>query len=304
LNLDCFSIANSFIHRYTFEKYYNGSVDVPMQTSGTELRNLYSLVRQNAQCFTDGLLNGDRVGNLLFFNDVKKNFGKVFEKDISEAVANLELLSDELENYDFKEEDQAIKDQMKKVKELDKEVDNLEDQFDDRMRELSSKKRAFERLSRNARKFMDARDDNDVDKMRRFHERLDENELQALKELDEFNNANAAMRDMIDYKKEDLIRAQGQIGRLEDNKRMSRNQIENAKQSLKSVKNNFWAPHTETIANKTRKEVLNNIKTLSSITNHSFFRTRTNSRLEKLRNFENKMERYLHNLDPQCMDFL
>ena len=178
-------------NNYIFRNYYSGLKDIPEQTTGTDLRNLYSLVRQNAQCFNDGLMNGDRIGNLLFFHDVKKNFGKVFEQDIAEAMSELD--------------------------ELAKDVDIIKCSF------FSSNKELYD-----------------------------------------------------------------------------------LKKTIKDVKGNFWMPTEEEIGNKSRREVLANIKRLSSVTNHLYLNSDDGKKLklDKLKNLENKMERYLHNLDPECMDFL
>lgn len=80
-----------------FNKYYGGEVDIPVATQGTELRSLYNFVRQNAQCFNAiHPLDGDHVGNLLFFNGVKANFGNVFSNVTQAAQVELKGLGQEL----------------------------------------------------------------------------------------------------------------------------------------------------------------------------------------------------------------
>jgi len=89
--------------------YFDGEQEVPYETSGTKLRSLYRKVRQSAHCFgksneNNSYLTGDRVGLLLFFNEVKKNFAAHFADLIRDAQK-------ELENLDFNKINQMLAEQ-------------------------------------------------------------------------------------------------------------------------------------------------------------------------------------------------
>jgi hypothetical protein len=65
--------------RELLRAYDYGKKPIPVQTTGTDLRALYTYVRQGSHCLQAGdPLNGDHVGLLLFFHPVKENFGRVF----------------------------------------------------------------------------------------------------------------------------------------------------------------------------------------------------------------------------------
>lgn len=82
-----------------FNPYFFGSKDVPTNTNGA-LRDIYNFSRQNSQCLDrDSNMNADRVGLLLFFNGVKKNFAQTFKKDLLAAQKELSTLDEKIEDY-------------------------------------------------------------------------------------------------------------------------------------------------------------------------------------------------------------
>jgi len=74
------------------DAYFNGTKELPKDTSSGPLRALYTAARQNATCLQkqSGFWNGDRAGLLLFFEGVKKNFVRsVQTDDVDYAIANM-----------------------------------------------------------------------------------------------------------------------------------------------------------------------------------------------------------------------
>ena len=73
------------------ENYQYGITAIPQVTHGTDLRRIYSYLRQNDHCFSQILgdeveYNANRVGLLLFYHGVKKNFPAAFSNLISSAT--------------------------------------------------------------------------------------------------------------------------------------------------------------------------------------------------------------------------
>src|SRR5690606_24402932 len=92
---------------------------------------------------------------------------------------------------------------------------------------------------------------------------------------------------------------------LKDQKEQQEKNFKGLKSRIRDTKRSFWSPTVGNISNKSRSEILENIRVLSGLTNDLYFKDQPGSnKVKKLRNLENKMERYLHNLDPDCMDFL
>lgn len=68
-------------------KYFNGDIEIPIETSGTPLRNLYTFMRQNEHCFKS--LHGisytaDQLFGLLFYHPIKINAYRAYKKEFAE----------------------------------------------------------------------------------------------------------------------------------------------------------------------------------------------------------------------------
>lgn len=77
----------------TIIQYYHGDVE---PENNQELRGLYSFLRNNNDCFAEGLTNAavsaDQALMLRFWGDVKKNFDKYFGNEIDAMYRDLEAL--------------------------------------------------------------------------------------------------------------------------------------------------------------------------------------------------------------------
>lgn len=72
--------------REVFRKYFEGITPLPEQVQGTPLRDLYSESRHMQHCIPHGSqFDSNRVGLLLFYDGVKKNFDAKFKKTLQSA---------------------------------------------------------------------------------------------------------------------------------------------------------------------------------------------------------------------------
>ena len=85
-----FSAGNNFSRNAlngTFEEYYEGNRKIPKDTAHSPLRLVYTTVRQFSHCVDrSNIMYPDRVGLLVFYNNVRKNFLKVFNNEIENAL--------------------------------------------------------------------------------------------------------------------------------------------------------------------------------------------------------------------------
>ncbi|MFL5785790.1 MAG: hypothetical protein ACJ76H_14325 [Bacteriovoracaceae bacterium] len=72
-------------YREVVKSYFNGSKAIPGWTDHSELRDAYSYARQLEHCLRDSefYLNPDRVGHLLFWNGIRKNFNENFSREMA-----------------------------------------------------------------------------------------------------------------------------------------------------------------------------------------------------------------------------
>lgn len=292
--------------RYLFDHYYSGRREIPEQTTGTDLRRFYTLVRQNAHCFNDGMMTGDRVGNLLFFHDVKKNFAKVFEKEIMDAAAELNGLEESLENLDYSSIDEQIRTEDQSIDEAQRSINDIRSLKERKEDELDIARNLFSKMSSRARRLLKAYDRRKSDqKINELKERLKPDELQALndmfKQVDEINALDSEVSRYESIKDQHEARKNA----FKNQKESHVEKLRYIKGRIRDVKRAFWQPTLSNISNKSRGEVLENIRVLSSLTNDLYFNNQPASdKIKKVKDLETKMERYLHNLDPDCMDFL
>lgn len=83
------------IMREKFMAYYRGEKEIPKQTHGTELRQIYNFFREEGHCF-EGDRNypsADKVFFTLFFDGVKKNYAHFYEGLLDEFSQELENLN-------------------------------------------------------------------------------------------------------------------------------------------------------------------------------------------------------------------
>ncbi len=306
-NLDCRqirSMAQAGVRE--FHRYFSGELAIPANTSSGPLRDLYSFVRQNEQCFENDFVVGDRVGSLLFFDGVKKNFAKTFERDINAAATELSQLGRYLDRYSFSQENAEIS---RLQSAYDAKVNagrSLATNLQNSQNELKQKEEAFGNMSRRTRRYLSALENGNASRIERREDRLNASETQALNEVLRLRELNQQRLNEVSANSTEQIRLKEQVDGAKLRLREKESTLNDLKRTASDVSRNFWMPNFNNISTKSRKQVLENISKLSSLTNHSFFNDSQDARGEitRLKSLENKMERYLNHLDPACMNFL
>lgn len=80
--------------KFSLSDYYEGSLDIPRIISGTKLRTMYGLVRQNEKCMKD-IVDANKLGLLLFWNGVRENFSHKYNDLMVAAQKDLDGLAKE-----------------------------------------------------------------------------------------------------------------------------------------------------------------------------------------------------------------
>lgn len=82
-----------------FNKYYNGTSEIPADTANGPLRQIYKFFRGSEHCFKDAqeIPSGDQVLALLFYNGYTANFGSWIEKEAKDIEKRFNDLT--LEDY-------------------------------------------------------------------------------------------------------------------------------------------------------------------------------------------------------------
>ena len=73
----------------SYEKYFNGDLDIPADEHHSDLRSYYSNLQHYTYCHFDDFEDPTTVLSLIFFNNVLKNFGRYYLKDIQTANQTL-----------------------------------------------------------------------------------------------------------------------------------------------------------------------------------------------------------------------
>ena len=68
--------------QHSYERYFNGDLDIPADEHHSELRSYYSNLQHYTYCHFDDFEDPTTVLSLIFFNNVLKNFGRYYLKDI------------------------------------------------------------------------------------------------------------------------------------------------------------------------------------------------------------------------------
>ena len=86
-------VFSEFTFRLDLIKYFYGPKEIPGNTSKSELRDMYGLLRVQANCInTNHIMNPDRVLMMIFQGNVNANFEDNNLKLISDASQELALL--------------------------------------------------------------------------------------------------------------------------------------------------------------------------------------------------------------------
>jgi hypothetical protein len=92
-NFSCKGMAKQIEEKRTLLiKYFYGKLPLPKDGPNSPIRSIYAFIRNTAKCHTQNhILNGDRVFLLRFYEEVKENFGKTFDSEIT--LANKEYVA-------------------------------------------------------------------------------------------------------------------------------------------------------------------------------------------------------------------
>ncbi len=74
-----------------YQYYLDGNREIPDNIRGSDIRQIYGLVRQNEKCFKDSLnIDANKVGLLLFWNGVRENFSQKYAEELAAAQKEIE----------------------------------------------------------------------------------------------------------------------------------------------------------------------------------------------------------------------
>lgn len=85
--------------REKYLKYYRGEIEIPRNTNGTELRQIYNFFRENGHCFAEdkNYPTAEKVLFTLFFHGVQKNFAEHFADTLEEDAIKIDELRESVD---------------------------------------------------------------------------------------------------------------------------------------------------------------------------------------------------------------
>ena len=265
----CDQAREDYDKYYTlYEKYQNGEVDTPKDTSSGPLRDTYTFFRQNEQCFKTGEgyygPTADQVLYLLFFDSVKRNFARAYKDEIKdEGTAISALSTDSLEKN--------LRDQIEAAKKL-----QTQNEFD--LTNYSADPENFKK-----KLAADTEVVNDqvtlLEKepaIKNYQAWISDPEHHGSPSFAEQKTVQVYQKGTRDafllaYKKEKIDSGrfvQGTTDEIQQSKQWIADgdlRISKAKQEFSAAKANVWIPTLENIQGKTRQEILENIHALNLI---------------------------------------
>jgi hypothetical protein len=224
----------------------------PSRERSQEIRQIYNTVRTHEHCIPSlGLpLNANHVFNLLFYEDIKKNFAHYFEEDLKEAETivssinmeeiingQMEELKKSIEHLEQKQVDYDLfnKDPKKYLKKEQESLKSLQEEFQVINSELQSLNKSYLELSEDERK--KANQSNEL----QFKILNKQNDLRILEQMPAYFK---------DLKLNDINASSGEIARRQ-------HVIDDLKKDSDQFKN-IWVPGAKNLEKKSRKELLDN----------------------------------------------
>ena len=247
--------------------YESGELEPPTNTSSGELRQLYNQSRALEHC-VEILGRGPNVNNvfnLLFYEGVKKNFGKFYESDLADVEKVLQGLT--IENLEAGFNAEMAKLEEKAVAEdllANLLKTNPEAYFTQKQQEIDALKAERERLSA-ANPFLLSVENGQgtppnfewtADRMRLYNDFMNKKYEVENKESE------------LSYARSDK---QGAILTQEARAQLFRDQIRSHQTSFNAIKQNpnalkeVWAPTSANLQNKSRKELLANVHKINGL---------------------------------------
>lgn len=258
------------------DKYDSGELEIPKDTAGGELRQIYNKARSFEHCSSiiGEIINTNKVFSLLFYEGEKKNFANFYDKEMQEA-----------ENYmkglDSKEiVKKAIETSLLQEVQLKAEQENMNLYIQDPVNYTAKEKMDYENLKKNyLQKMQDPKYKSFLDKYPNF-KNLDQDptpiggmsadQQKLYKELYDSHYAIAA-------KKSFLADPNSYMSSIKMNLDYRQNLLAQDKIKIKKYEldpsqiDKIWVPTKKNLETKSRKELLlnlhkiNEVMTLSSV---------------------------------------
>ncbi len=265
--------------RENYSRFYSGEVEPPTDTQNGELRQIYSKTRQNEHCgeITNIYIDPNQVLFLLFFEDVKKNFAKFYEKDLNKAEELIKAIK----------VDDILAELQKQQDKITLEITNesllLEKMEKDPEGYIKEIKEVGERVAKEKKSLIEDPSYKKILEAAPYLKgenvsigytpasaiaALSENDQKKLQHLIELHyKEKNAEYDIQNFKNFPTSVASGARNILEAKKQSLRNmtlQVENLKKNP-SISSQFWVPTKANLEGKSRKEILENIHNMNKV---------------------------------------
>ena len=286
-----------------YNKYYYGSTEIPSDSSSGPLRDVYTFMRQNEQCFDSKYgrtaPTGDEILYLLFFNSVKRNFARVFANENKDEGGFVSQMTPVGLEKTLRDQLEAVK---KRVTETEADLADYNADPDKYKKKVESDyKMAFDKYTLLSADPVIQTYLSHLNGQKQNHEEPSEADK---KKVEAYLHASQVIS-ILSYKKTKL--ASGQITErtstdIQQAKEWIKGgdeRISGAKQEFESAKKNFWLPTLENLQSKSRKEIMENIHAINLIAISSAGTPGS----EKVASLSNRMSGFLGDLDGIPFDW-
>lgn len=252
-----------------FTHYFDGTKEIPEDTTNGALRQLYNKARAIEHCSSmlNVDLNVNKIFNLLFYNGVKKNFSEYYKDDLAKIS---KILSEVDPILAQKRIDTEINQIILRLATEKKEIDLLEENPDEYIKKKSDK---YE-IEKN--KFKDLLNDPAYSSLKKLYnddgtmKPIDWNTLGSIDYMKYWKvMSNANQLQNINYaintaKNNPQIYADFLKRSLKQQEDMANSQMIEKSSSAKALKE-IWIPDEKNLSTKTRKELLENSYRINAV---------------------------------------
>lgn len=257
-------------------RYHEGDITIPKNTNNTELRKLYEYSRKYAHCFLlDGsaagnaqfgvLANPDRLMMILFYHNVKENFATFYEKgnlDLKKIVSGISLDAiGESSQRELKNIEQEISNIEQSIEDINKNP-NYDNEVENKKRTAKNRMKKMLEDSPLLEKYI-AKDVN-TGRYPPFPNSMsstDKNDLEYARDLYENQKiilSTRSAKSIIQEKKQNIKQYRATKSQYKKN-------VSDIDRTMENFKKNFWNPTRENLQKKTRKEIIENIHSITTI---------------------------------------
>ncbi len=296
-------------HKYKFNQYLAGELSIPEDTAAGNLRKIYNFSREFTICKTNfpnyaDVLDADKVGLLLFFKGVQENFGHLFNEEalaaqneiknfnLEKELSEMSSVINDLESERFKFKNELLL--LEKNKERDFSTVSQNGKNEKEL--LKENKTLLKKLPKDKRKAIELGLDiplegAELDLVTKYKENI--RNLNSIQEVINSKKANISQRKQI--LRDEILKQTEKIDKLKAAKSVYVTQFNTAKQYIQF--STLEKPLDRKILNMSAKETKdwNNTREL--------FGTSL-SQLKSFTSFRNHTQKYLIDLNSECMNFL